>query len=290
MHIHAGPSVANRKVDVGEMLIAAEEAGYAGFVVKDHYVPSAHGCLIAEKHLGKKNCRVFSSIALNNSVGGFNLLALDAAYNMGTRVVYMPTVSSKLHLEGHKGKKFVGSGNMTVTEEPLEYVDSNGKLKPEAVEVLEYIVTRPDIVLCTGHATPQEIDVLLQQAFDMGLKKVYVNHPAFSVNATIEQVARWASWGAYIEMTACEFGMVLQDDDNYFNSLSLFDRYLEAGVPMDKMVISSDFGQAISPHPVEGMLKFLGLLNEKRGFTPEQLALMAKVTPARLLGIDGEVS
>ena len=48
IHIHAGPSVANRKVDAYEMLRQAEEAGYAGFLVKDHYVPSTHGCLMLE--------------------------------------------------------------------------------------------------------------------------------------------------------------------------------------------------------------------------------------------------
>ena len=36
MHVHAGPSIAVRKVDAAEMLEKAEAAGYRAFLVKDH--------------------------------------------------------------------------------------------------------------------------------------------------------------------------------------------------------------------------------------------------------------
>ena len=39
VHVHTGPSTAKRSVDVVEMLREASEAGYAGFVTKDHYYP-----------------------------------------------------------------------------------------------------------------------------------------------------------------------------------------------------------------------------------------------------------
>lgn len=158
IHIHAGPSVANRKVDAYEMLRQAEEAGYAGFLVKDHYVPSTHGCLMLEEHFSG-GCRVFSSIAMNNSVGAFNVSALDCAYNMGAKIAYMPTVSSKMHIDKHKGKTFHGSGGMTAEEKPIYYLDGDGKLIPEVVEVLDYMAAHPDFVLATGHGTPEEIDV-----------------------------------------------------------------------------------------------------------------------------------
>ena len=101
LHIHTGPSVAKRMLDAGEMMKCAMDAGYAGYLVKDHYAPSTHGCLVVEKNIGDGSCKALSSIALNNCVGGLNLLALDVVYNMGTRMVYMPTVSSLFHIEGH---------------------------------------------------------------------------------------------------------------------------------------------------------------------------------------------
>jgi hypothetical protein len=62
-------------------------------------------------HLSK-GCRVFGSIAMNNSIGGFNIMALDTAWNMGAKIAYMPTASSKMHIDGHRGKSFHGSGGV----------------------------------------------------------------------------------------------------------------------------------------------------------------------------------
>ena len=284
LHIHAGPSVAERKVDAYEMLRQAEEAGYAGFLVKDHYVPSTHGCIMMEKHF-KTNCRVFSSIAMNNSVGGFNLMALDAAYCMGAKIAFMPTVSSKLHIDGHKGKKFVGSGGMTVEEKPIYYLDKDGKLLPEVLDVLDFMAARPDFVLATGHGSKEEIDVLVDEAFRRGVKKLLITHPHFQVNATPEQVVRWAQKGAYIEITAMEHGMVLEDRDDLFNSIDLVKRVMDSGVPVEQIVIDSDFGQKISPYPVEGLYKYLNLLHEKVGIDEAALAVMTKDNPARLMGL-----
>ena len=139
LHIHTGPSVAKRLLDAGEMMKNAQAAGYRGYLVKDHYAPSAHGCNLVEHNMADGSCRCYRSIVLNNCVGGLNLLALDVAYNMGARMVYLPTVSSRLHIEDHKGRKFLGSGNMTTTdlEEPIYLLDGDGKVIPECVEVLK---------------------------------------------------------------------------------------------------------------------------------------------------------
>lgn len=286
LHIHTGPSVARRLLDAGEMMVNAEEAGYKGFLVKDHYAPSAHGCNIVEKNISRKGCRCYSSIVLNNCVGGLNILALDVAYSMGCRMVYMPTVSSRLHIEDHKGRKFLGSGSMTTTdlEEPICLLGSDGKLIPQCVEVLRYIAEKGDLVLSTGHISWQETDVLVPAALELGVRKIIVNHPSFTVMAPHDAIARWAKQGAFIEMTACEFGMVLKDDDNHFNPLKLFHQYTDAGVPFEQMFIVSDFGQSISPEPVAGMFKFLGLLHERLGYSAEMLEQLTKRTPARIVG------
>ena len=43
MHVHAGPSIAVRKVDAAEMLEKAEAAGYRAFLVKDELFPDNDG-------------------------------------------------------------------------------------------------------------------------------------------------------------------------------------------------------------------------------------------------------
>lgn len=284
IHIHAGPSVAKRKVDTLEMLRQAEEAGYAGFLVKDHYVPSCHGCIMINEHHGI-SCNVFSSIAMNNSVGGFNVMALDTAYSMGAKIAYMPTVSSRMHVEAHRGKTFHGSGGISTEEEPIYYLDGDDKLIPQVYPVLDFMAAHPDFVLATGHGTPKEIGVLIENAFERGVKKLLVNHPHFSVNASPEQLVRWSKMGAYIEITAMEHGMVLEDDDTLFNSIDLVRRVLDSGVPLERIVISSDFGQAVSPYPVEGMYKYLSLLYDMVGIDKDSLTQMVKTNPAYLMGL-----
>jgi len=285
LHIHTGPSVANRLVDAGDMMKAAMEVGYKGFLVKDHYVPSAHGCLLVEKFLGDGSCKAFSSIACNNSIGGFNLEAVDAAYNMGTRMVYMPTVSSRLHIDGHKGKKFTGSGNMVTVamEEPIDVLGPDGKVVPEWLEILKYAAEKGDITISTGHISWQESDVLIPTALELGVKNIVVNHPSFQINAPLDVIARWAKMGAWIEKTACEFGQVIWDDDTRFNSIYIWNRYLDAGVPLEQMFVDTDFGQSISPHPVDGYLKYLNLLNDWLGFDEKVLTMLCKENPAKIM-------
>lgn len=285
LHIHTGPSVANRLVDIGDMMKDATEAGYAGFLAKDHYMPSASGCLMVNKFVSDGSCEAFSSICLNNSVGGLNLMALDTAYNMGTRMVFMPTVSSRLHIDGHKGKKFTGSGNMSTIdlEKPIYILDDNGKLIPECLEVLKYIADKDDLAVATGHMTWEESDALIEKGLELGIKNIVATHASYQVNAPLDVIKRWADNGVWIEVTCCEFGQVIWDDDTRFNSIYLLRDYIDANVPFDHVFISSDFGQSISPHPIDGMVKLLNLFHEWVGIDEETLEKMIKTNPAKII-------
>ena len=129
IHVHAGPSVASRELDAADMLKEAEAAGYRGFLVKDHYFPSMMGCQMVHRHLGNGSVQVFGSMCLNNAMGLFNLNAVDVAYGMGAKMLYFPTVSSKNHIDAHKGH-FAGAGKMTVPETPVVYVDEKESWTP----------------------------------------------------------------------------------------------------------------------------------------------------------------
>ena len=52
IHVHAGPSVAKRRVDAGDMLLAALSVGYRGFVSKDHCFPTTMGSDLVTKFVG----------------------------------------------------------------------------------------------------------------------------------------------------------------------------------------------------------------------------------------------
>lgn len=276
LHVHAGPSVARREVDAAEMLKEAVECGYRAFVVKDHYFPTVMSAQIAEKHLGNDRIKVFGGIALNNSVGGINVKAVDAAYAMGAKFVYMPTVSSNHHIEEHKGH-FAGAGAALTAEKPIVYVDKNGNLQQEVKDLLAY-VAKTELILATGHGSAREIDVLIPEAIRAGVKKVFVNHPFYLIGASVEQIAKWAKLGAYIELNACVF------PPSKFGSVSwdIISRILE-NVAIEQLVIDSDYGQKGNGSPVEGLYTFVKILMKDLKVTEGQINRMLKETPAKLL-------
>lgn len=279
IHVHAGPSVANREVDAADMLKEAIVAGYRGFLVKDHYFPSCMGVKMVQEHCDSQGVEIYSSMALNNAMGLFNCLAVDAAINMGAKIIYFPTVSSKNHIDHHKGN-FVGAGKMSVPETPVVYVDENGVMDPAAVEVLK-LIGEKDVVLGTGHGTAWEIDHLVEEAVKAGVKRILVNHPQFHIGATYEQMTKWANMGAFIEMNVCVFtsGSKLGTLDDQVIADML------KAVPLDHMILDSDMGQRGNGSPVEGMYRFICLLMDKFGLSEADINLIAKENPAKLLGV-----
>lgn len=246
IHVHAGPSVANREVDAADMLREAVVAGYRGFLVKDHYFPSCMGVNMVQKHCDANGVEIYSSMALNNAVGLFNCMAVDAAINMGAKIIYFPTVSSKNHIDHHKGS-FVGAGKMSVPEVPVVYVDEDGVMDPAAVEVLKLIAEK-DVVLGTGHATAWEVDHLVEKAVELGVKRILVNHPQFHIGATYEQMTKWAEMGAFIELNVCVFtsGSKLGSLDDQVIADML------KAVPLERMILDSDLGQRGNGSPWKG--------------------------------------
>lgn len=284
IHIHAGPSVANRKLDAGDMLLDAQKRGYRAFVSKDHYFPTIMGTDMVTKFLGDGSCRAYGCIVLNNAVGGINIYAVDAACAMGAKLVFMPTVSAWNHINHHTKKKFVGTGKLKIQEKPIYYLDERGELKPEVVEVLEYLAKyHPEVALGTGHGTVAEINKLIDKAVELGLKKILVNHPFFNIDATIEDMLRWANQGAMIELNA----VVFNDVEPAAHHLP-FDIVEEVfrRVGYERIVIDSDMGQAVYAAPVDGLEKFAELIVERCGATEEQMKVMMHDNPAWLIGLD----
>jgi hypothetical protein len=280
LHVHAGPSVANREVDAGEMLMETAKYGYKAFIVKDHYFPTMMSATLVEKHLENKNVKVFGGICLNNSVGGINLKAVDAAYGMGAKFVCMPTVSSYNHAKAHKGH-FVGSGNLEVEEKLITYVDENGNLLREAEDVLQFVAKHPDLILYTGHGSLHEVDAVVRKATELGVKKILVNHPFFLIGASIEDMVRWSNMGAYIELNAVVFRPTKKEPVPMETAQQILNN-----VSLDKIVLDSDYGQKGNGSPAEGLYKYIQRLREELGVSEQQINIMLKKNPAKLLGLE----
>lgn len=54
------------------------------------------------------------------------------------------------------------------------------------------------------------MDAVVTKAVELGVAKICVNHPHFLVNATYEQMTKWADMGAYIELNAAVFSSIGQ--------------------------------------------------------------------------------
>ena len=171
------------------MLLEAQQHHFSAFVVKDHYCPTMLSAYIAEKYVGDGSFRVFCGIARNGSVGGINLKAVDAAVAMGAKLVWMPTVSALRHKIMHSGKgvAFPASKGMSVAEKPIMYLQEDGSLQPQVLEVLDYLAAHPDVILATGHGSRDEIDALIIGPIDISQS---LGHPGDPAHPEVQQVVR----------------------------------------------------------------------------------------------------
>lgn len=283
LHVHAGPSVMPRALDGAEMLKEAIAAGYAAFLIKDHYFPTMMGAEMIEKHLGNGNCRVFGGIVLNNSVGGINVKAVDAACALGAKLVCMPTVSSLRHQVMHQGHglAFPGSKGMTVEEKLIMYLDENGVLLPEVVEVLGYLADKPDVILATGHGSCKEVDALIKKAVELGIKRILVNHPHYMIGASLEDMVAWSRLGAFIELNATVF---VPDSRFCTNNITETKDIIDA-VGLDKIVLDSDYGQNKNGSPVKGLKTFIDMVKSTCALSDSDLEKVCNNNPAWLLSL-----
>ena len=91
-HFHSGPDVFARALDDEQGAQLYKDRGMGALVLKNHVVPTADRAWFVRKHMAGIN--VFGGIALNNSVGGLNPIAVDIAGRLGAKVVWLPTVDS----------------------------------------------------------------------------------------------------------------------------------------------------------------------------------------------------
>lgn len=283
LHVHAGPSVMPRELDVVEMLKEAIENNYSAFVVKDHYFPTFMTATTIQKHLSNDKCKIFGGLALNNSVGGLNLKAVDAACAMGAKFIWMPTVSAKRHKEMHSGKglKFPSNKGMTVEEDTICYLDDDGNLKKEVVEILNYLKDKEDVVLGTGHGSRDEINSLIEKANETGIKKILVNHPHYMIGASLEDTIRWSKLGAYIELNAAVFVPTSRFGVNKIRDAV----DIVKNVDLNKIVVDSDYGQINNGSPVRGLKEFINILKDACGLSEEEVKKITEENPAYLLGL-----
>jgi predicted metal-dependent phosphotriesterase family hydrolase len=95
---------------------------------------------------------------------------------------------------------------------------------------------------------------------------------------TVAQMKEAATLGAFIEFV----GSTPVSPD----ASQRYDRFAAAirQIGPQSCILSSDLGQATNPRPAEGFGAFLVAM-QARGFTAQEIDQMARLNPARLLGL-----
>jgi len=263
LHVHAGPDVRPRKMDAVALARAAKAAGMRAVLLKSHHTITADLAQIVEEVVG--GIRIFGGVTLNDAVGGLNPEAVRAAIALGAKEIFMPTQSAA-HQRRHDGKV----GGITI-------LDEAGRVRDEVRRILD-LVAQADVILGTCHLSSEEILILVRTARQAGVRKVLVSHPelhGLAIPLAMQQ--EMASEGAFFERMHV-----------HGNSVTDWSRLAEImrAVGIERTVLVTDLGRAdYAVDPIQGMGEFLDRLADQ-GFSQAEIDLMARRTPARLLGLD----
>ncbi len=286
LHVHTGPSISPRQLDVGEMARDAMKYGYLGFVAKDHYFPSAPATITVNKYMANGKEIAYSTMVMNNSVGGFNLKAVSTAVEMGSFYISMPTVSAQEHINFNQRPgviPFKATGKSSVAENPIPFLDENGEVDPDAVKILQYLSKHPEVTLATGHGSAAEVDAVIKKALEVGIKKIHVNHPYFIVGADMETMGKWAKWGAYIEL--CAYMIVPYSTTRHEIDTDMLKELVRIITPQQCLLVT-DMGQAFNKvWPSEAMADLMEKMMTDAGCTENATFIMGKQNPAKMLNL-----
>jgi len=278
-HCHSGPDVLGRLINDFELVRQAKAAGMRAIVLKNHYTMTADRAQLAMQEIG--GIQVYGGIVLNRSVGGLNLEAVSKMIQMDGRrgkVVWLPTYDSEAQVKSGKDAR------------PFVAVVRDGKPVPELAEIFKLIADH-DLILETGHSAAAESVILVDAAKKAGIKRIVVTH-ALSVpggGATDEQLKQMSDMGAIMELTwlAQLPGAqtpVVPGATLPRVTLAAYARVIQL-IGAQHFLISSDMGQMANPPHVKAMRSFILGLNEL-GLSDEQIDLVARKNPAKLLGLD----
>jgi hypothetical protein len=284
LHCHSGPSVMPRYFDHYEAMQEASAAGIRALLIKDHYYSATPVTEMLNKHFKHLKVTLLSGVPLNNQTGGLNLYAVEHGIKLGAKLVWMPTFTSRNHIEHHKQDaqfvdKFPQAKKKMLDPTPLTVLDASGKLLPEVGPILDMIAAN-DVVLSGGHLHISEIFPLFEDAKKRGVKRLLVNHPTYVVDASLADIRELVAMGAYVEHSMCMFA---EDSKFKFYEPQELKGMIEAGT-VDRTILGSDLGQVGNPRLVDGFRNVAELCLDL-GYTEAQVRKMISSNAAALMGI-----
>ena len=281
-HVHSGPSIAARGLDHVELLKAASDAGFAAVVTKDHDYSGVMTAALIKKHFPALSTKIYSSIVLNNVVGGFNPFAVEHTAAMGGRIVWLPTLAAENHLrwQAATARQHPASTDKIREAVGIPVLNADRTVRDDVKEVLD-IVAKNDMVLASGHLHVSETWLVFEEAQRRGVKRLVLTHPEEIVDASLNDVQGIAAMGAFVEHSLCMF---VEGSKFKFAGAEELKRLIEAA-SVDQTVMCSDLGQTGTISPLEGFRRGIKMCIDL-GYNDEQIRKMFSVNAARMIGIE----
>lgn len=270
MHIHPGPdALAERPLDSAQIAVLAEQVGMAGIVLKSFSYPTASDAYIIQKNV-VNDIAVFGSVVIGyTTTGGLEHAAETIRVNaeIGAKVVWFPAMDSKWCRDYLK------------QEGGIYILNEDGKLKSEVYDILK-VIKEYDMVVCSGHMSYEESTKMFDAAIEMGITKMVATHPLAGLSRfSLDQIRELADKGVYIEQV---YGTLMprlgnMDPSDYVDCIKM--------VGAERSLLGTDLSQVWDVDPATGMRLFIAMMIQF-GCTPEEVELMAKKNPAKLLGME----
>lgn len=276
LHIHSAPDVYPRILNDVELAFQARDMGMRAIAIKNHFVPTADRAQVASEVTG---FQVFGGIALNLTIGGINVLAVDTALKLGARIVWLPTLHARRFLQNKSHVAHL-AGELGDDLQGIYLLNEDGSVKQELHPIFKLIADK-DAILATGHVTPLEARAAVRDAAAAGVKKIVVTHPLASfLNYSVEEMKEMLDLGAtYLEHV---YNDTTRQVAHPITREALFEGISKIGA--DHCIMSTDSGQWLNPVPVQQMGIYIQDML-KFGLSERDIRTMVADNPARSLGI-----
>ena len=271
IHVHQAPDSVPRAATADEIARMGKAMGMRGMVMKNHWEPTASLAFMVRRMV--PGIEIFGGVTQDLAVGGINpeavkhMAAITGGYG---RVVWLPTYDNDTPEKRAKGIPYV-------------QVSEGGKLLPSVLKLLDFIATQPQLVLESGHISPEEGLMMVREARARGIKHIVITH-AMATRWNIPQMQEAAKEGAYLEfvyhatlgakpqLTIADYAMAMK------------------AVGPEHCIMATDLGDVHTPPPPpyplepQGFLDFMVAMH-KAGMSVADINLMSKTNPALALGL-----
>jgi hypothetical protein len=263
IHIHTNPDVRVRRLSDLELAAEARRVGARAIVIKSHLVTTMDRAAIAREAV--PGIDVFGGIVLNPHVGGLNAVAVDTAIKLGAKLVWLPTSFSS----NERKRQGKNDGIETV---------AGGKVVPALIPILK-MIAEAGIALATGHLTPAETLIVVEEARKLGVEKIVVNHPEWTtVDMSIDDQKRLLPFGVFFERCYAR-NVGGKYDKNFRRNLDAME-----AIGFDSTIVATDGGQVENPMWSEALAEYIDFLLQA-GVPQATVVKMTQTNPANILGL-----